>query len=114
VLTSDQTEVVLVSERNNAGLMELSQVVSEQTSDSSACLNVTCLLKYVLNCERSLDSSVGRANGYGLDDLGVEFESRKGKKFSLLHVVQTGSGVHPTSYPMGNGELFSGGKAAGT
>jgi hypothetical protein len=28
---------------------------------------------------------------------GSEFESRKGQEFSLLHVVQTGSGIHPTS-----------------
>jgi hypothetical protein len=39
---------------------------------------------------------------------GSEFESRWGQEFSLLHVVQTGSGVHQTSYPMGTG-----GKAAG-
>jgi hypothetical protein len=26
----------------------------------------------------------------------------------LLHVVQTGSGVHPTSYPMGTGGSFPG------
>jgi hypothetical protein len=35
------------------------------------------------------------------------------KKFSLPHIVQTGSGVHPTSYKMGTGGLFPGGKAAG-
>jgi hypothetical protein len=33
--------------------------------------------------------------------------------FSFLHVVQTGSEVHPTPYPMGTGGSFSGGKAAG-
>jgi hypothetical protein len=38
-----------------------------------------------------------------------EFESRQGQEFSLLHVVQAGSGAHPTSYPMGTG-----GKSAGT
>jgi hypothetical protein len=27
--------------------------------------------------------------------------------------VQTGSRAHPASYPMGNGDSFSGGKAAG-
>jgi hypothetical protein len=43
-----------------------------------------------------------------------EFESRWGQEFSLLHVVQTGSGVHQTSYPMGAGGSFPGGKAAGT
>jgi hypothetical protein len=52
----------------------------------------------------SRDSSVGIATGYRLDDReGREFESRQGKKFSLLHIVQTGSGVHPTSYKMGTG-----------
>jgi hypothetical protein len=33
--------------------------------------------------------------------------------FSLLHSVQTGFGVHPTSYPMGTGGSFPRGKAAG-
>jgi hypothetical protein len=55
---------------------------------------------------RSRDSSVGIATGYGLDDQGEqEFESRYSKKFLLLHIVQTGSGVHPTSYKMGTGGL---------
>jgi hypothetical protein len=44
---------------------------------------------------------------------GSEFESRGGEEFSLLHVVQTGSEVHATSYPMRNEGSFSGGKAAG-
>jgi hypothetical protein len=39
------SEVVLVCERNNAGLKKLSQVFSVQTSDSSAFLNATCRLK---------------------------------------------------------------------
>jgi hypothetical protein len=44
---------------------------------------------------------------------GSEFESRQGQEFSLLHVVQAGSGAHPTSYPMGTRGSFPGGKAAG-
>jgi hypothetical protein len=32
---------------------------------------------------------------------------------SLLHVVQTGYGAHPASYPMGARGSFLGGKAAG-
>jgi hypothetical protein len=36
-----------------------------------------------------------------------------GEEFSLLHVVQTGSGAHPASFPMGTGGPFPGGKAAG-
>jgi hypothetical protein len=39
-----------------------------------------------------------------------EFETRKRQEFSLLHVVQIGSGVHPTSYQMGT---FSGIKRPG-
>jgi hypothetical protein len=34
--------------------------------------------------------------------------SRQGQEFSLLQIVQTGSGVHPTSYPMGTGGPFPG------
>jgi hypothetical protein len=41
-----------VFERNNAGLKKLSQVLSEETSDSSAFLNAVCLLEYVHNCEQ--------------------------------------------------------------
>jgi hypothetical protein len=44
---------------------------------------------------------------------GSEFESRKGQEFSLLQIVQIGSEVHPTSYPMGTGGSLLGGKAAG-
>jgi hypothetical protein len=38
----------------------------------------------------------------------LEFESWWGKEFSLLQVIQTGSGVHPNSYPMGTGGSFPG------
>jgi hypothetical protein len=41
-----------------------------------------------------------------------DFESRKGQEFSLLHVVLTGSGAHPASYPISTGDSFPGGKAA--
>jgi hypothetical protein len=40
---------------------------------------------------------------------GSEFESRYDQEFSLLHVVQTGSGAHPASYPTDTpGALSSG------
>jgi hypothetical protein len=61
-----------------------------------------------ITTEVSRDNTVGTAISYWLDDRGVEVRVRCGKEFSLLHVVQTGSEVHPTSYPMG-----SGGKAVG-
>jgi hypothetical protein len=59
-------------------------------------------------------SSVGIALGYGLDDRGsrVRFPAGTGN-VSLHHRVQTGSGTHPASYPMGTGGSFHGGKAAG-
>jgi hypothetical protein len=59
---------------------------------------------------RSRDSSVGIATEVPrLDDQAErEFESRQSKKFSLLHIVQTGSGVHPTSYKMGPGRKAAG------
>jgi hypothetical protein len=60
------------------------------------------------------DSSVGIAMGYRLDDRGsrVLFPAGAGN-FSLHHRVQNGSGVHPTSYPMGTRCSFLGGIAAG-
>jgi hypothetical protein len=61
-----------------------------------------------------LDSSVGIALSYGLDDRGsrVRFLAGAGN-FSLHHRVQNVSGVHPASYPMGTRGSFPGVKAAG-
>jgi hypothetical protein len=42
---------------------------------------------------------------------GSEFESWWDQEFSLLHVVQSGSGVHPTSYPIGTGGSLPGSEA---
>jgi hypothetical protein len=51
----------------------------------------------------SRDGVVGIATGYKL-----EFESRYGQEFSPLHVIQTVSGAHPASYPMGTVGSFPG------
>jgi hypothetical protein len=59
------------------------------------------------------DSSVGIATGYGLDDRGVGVRVSVRSNFSLLHVVQTGSGVHPASYPIGTKDSFPGVKRPG-
>jgi hypothetical protein len=61
----------------------------------------------------SRDSRVGIATSYWLEDEGLEFESRWGQEFSLLHVIQTGSGVHPTFYPLGTWGSFLGVKWPG-
>jgi hypothetical protein len=58
-------------------------------------------------------SAVGIATDYGLDGSEVEFGPQKGKEFSLLHIVQTGSGSHLASYPMGTGRSFLGVKRQG-
>jgi hypothetical protein len=60
----------------------------------------------------SRDSAVGKATTYGLDDRGAGVRVPVGSKFSLLHVVQTGSGVHLTSYPTGTGGSYPRGKVA--
>jgi hypothetical protein len=44
---------------------------------------------------------------------GSEFEFRYCRELSVLLIVQTGSGAHPASYPMGIAESFPGGNAAG-
>jgi hypothetical protein len=54
----------------------------------------------------SRNSVVGIATSYGL-------EVSVSQEFSLLHVVQTGSGVHPTSSPMGIGSSLPGVKRSG-
>jgi hypothetical protein len=63
---------------------------------------------------KSCDSSVGIVLGYRLDDRGsrVGFPAGAGN-FSLHHLVQKGSGVHPASYPMGTEGFFPGGEEAG-
>jgi hypothetical protein len=83
---------------------------------TSVCVCV-CVCVYTLplpHQKKSQDSSVGIATGYGLDIrmVGVRFPAWAGN-FSLRHHVQTDSGAHPASYPMGIGVSFSGGKATG-
>jgi hypothetical protein len=54
------------------------------------------------------------ALGSELDDRDsrVRFPAEAGN-FSLHHRVQTGSGAHPASYPMGTRGSFPGGNVAG-
>jgi hypothetical protein len=66
----------------------------------------------ILVSDGSRDSVVGIATGYELDDRGVGVRVPVGQEFSV-HSVQTGSGAHLASYPMGTGDSFPGGKAAG-
>jgi hypothetical protein len=61
---------------------------------------------------RSRVSSGSIVSDYGLDDRTIGVRSPAGAKdFSSSLCVQTDSGAHPVSYPMGTGGPFSGGKA---
>jgi hypothetical protein len=71
---------------------------------------------YKLTNTNSMYTGVGiarlaqrRATGWAA---GVRFPAETTNIY-LLHCVQTGSGAHPVSYPMGTGGSFSGGKEAG-
>jgi hypothetical protein len=44
---------------------------------------------------------------------GSKFKSRYGKEFSILRVIQTGSGGHPVSYPMSTADSIPGVKRQG-
>jgi hypothetical protein len=57
--------------------------------------------------------AVGIAMEYGLDGRGVGVRVPVREHFSRLHVVQTGFGAHPDSYPKGTVGILAGGKAAG-
>jgi hypothetical protein len=46
--------------------------------------------------------------------MGSEFESWYGQDFSPLEVIQTSSGAHPASYPMGSGAPTPGVKQPGS
>jgi hypothetical protein len=70
---------------------------------SHLTVSVTCcLFRYY----ESRDSLVGIGNDYGLE-IGVRFPAGDGN-FSLQHHVQTGSGAHPASYPIGGRSYFPG------
>jgi hypothetical protein len=80
----------------------------------SESIMLIVVLPVVLYEFKSRGSSVGIAIGYRLVNRVsvVRFPAEAGN-FSLHHRVQTVSGAHPASCPMGTGGSFSVGKAAG-
>jgi hypothetical protein len=75
-----------------------------------SCLNFKVLSWLFFKSRVSSGSIV---SDYGLDDraIGVRFPAGA-KDFSSNLCVQTGSGAHPASCPMGTGGPFPGGKSA--
>jgi hypothetical protein len=67
---------------------------------------------YISLC-RSRVISGSIVSDYGLDDRAIGVRSPAGAKdFSSSLCVQTGSGAHPASCPVGTGGPFPGGKSA--
>jgi hypothetical protein len=66
-------------------------------------------IRYCTDVRRSRSSSVSIVSDYGLDDQDSIPDSGRGFFPSLC--VQTGSGAHPASCPMGTGGPFPGSKA---
>jgi hypothetical protein len=59
----------------------------------------------------SRGSSGSIVSDYGLEDRAIEVRSPTGAEdFSSSPCIQTSSGAHPASYPMGTGGSFLGGK----
>jgi hypothetical protein len=72
----------------------------------------SCHITFVTSLHMRQDSSVGIATGYGLPNRMNEVRFLAGAGNLSRHRVQTGSGAHPASYPMGTRGSFPGGKAA--
>jgi hypothetical protein len=76
-------------------------------------LSTTDAFLFIIFCPSPL-LRAGIVTGYRLDELGSGVRFPAGTwNFFLHHRVQTSSGAHPASYPMGTGRSFPGGKAAG-
>jgi hypothetical protein len=93
----------LLLETPIVGFLTISRMALFHVGRSSIQHFNFCVL---LSQRGSRDSAVGIATGYGLDDKGVAVRFLAVQDFSPLHVVQTGSGAHPASYPMGTGGYF--------
>jgi hypothetical protein len=65
-------------------------------------LSIVWYSKILKNTKRH-GSAVGIVTGYRLDDRVVWVRVLVWSTFSLLHIIQTGSGAYPASYPVGIG-----------
>jgi hypothetical protein len=58
-------------------------------------------------CNKIMISSI-HLQGVGIAVGWMGFNSQQGKDFSLLYGIQTDTGAHPASYPMGTGGKMAG------
>jgi hypothetical protein len=92
---------------------DLSREVTRSKNGSNRRFKIIIYVSFI-KYNKSHDSSVGIALGYGLDDRGFRVRFPVGaENFSLHHRVHNGSGAHPASYPVGTRGSFPGGKVTG-
>jgi hypothetical protein len=82
-------------------------------TNSPPSMELESLLLLLLSLSRAGIAQSIQLMPTGWKTEGSELESREGQEFSLLHIVQTGLGIHPASYPRSTRCSFPGGKAAG-
>jgi hypothetical protein len=98
-----------------------SRCVLYVSASYSGLMSVYCRYKFITCCRYYnawkhklfflvvyCGSSGSIVSDYGLDDRSIEVRSPTGADFSSSPCVQTGSGAHPASYPMGTGVLSPG------
>jgi hypothetical protein len=102
ITLSSRSKALPVFARPNAGI-----VGSNPTWGTDVCAFIPCLL-YCVQVEalRRADPQWRESYGRCVVPLGL--------RILHLHVVQTGSGVHPAFHPVGIGVFFPGDKAAGS
>jgi hypothetical protein len=62
-----------------------------------------CTFSSRTSLPKNWDSSVGMATVCQLEHRGIWVRVHVGQEFPLLHNIQTDSGAHPISYPIGTG-----------
>jgi hypothetical protein len=95
----------------NKGCVICHNIYCDATTIRDKCISDVNIFVNIIFIYKTRDSVVGCFTGWTTN--WSEFESRWGQEFLLIHVVQIGSGVHPTSYPMGTRGSFPGAKVTG-
>jgi hypothetical protein len=83
------------------------------TAEATKSYKVSWLLSDRFEVQQEPGSSGSIVSDYGLNYRAIGVRSpAEAKDFSSILCVQTGSGAHPASCPMGTGGSFPGGKSA--